>query len=140
MGEVATDKSAQAEEKVFEFPAGLFGFPTVKRFIVADIPGGGDIFRQLVALDEPDIGFTLVHPAAFFPGYAPDIPDTELREIAAENAEQVLLYVIAKVPQNFKEATANLRAPLIFNPFARKARQVILADDRYKAADRLFKV
>ncbi|MFZ5826687.1 MAG: flagellar assembly protein FliW [Bacillota bacterium] len=132
--------STNVEDKVFEFPAGLFGFPSVRRFIVGDIPGGGDIFRQLVAIDEPQIGFTLVHPAAFFPTYAPDIPAEDLREIAADNTEQVLLYVIAKVPQNFKEATANLRAPLIFNPFTRKGRQVILADDRYKAAERLFQV
>lgn len=140
MGEVAELTITNVEERVFEFPAGLFGFPTVKRFIVGDIPGGGDIFRQLIAVDEPEIGFTLVHPAIFFPTYAPDISDEDLREIAAENAEQVLLYVIAKVPQNFREATANLRAPLIFNPFTRKGRQVILADDRYKAAERLFQV
>lgn len=140
MGNVTTEKIAQAEEKIFDFPAGLFGFPGVKRFIVDDIPGGGDIFKQLLAVDEPGIGFTIVHPAAFFPDYTPDIPEEELREIGAESAEQVLLYVIAQVPSHFKEATVNLRAPLIFNPFSRKARQVILADDRYKAREQLLKV
>lgn len=140
MGEVVTERSVPAEEKVFEFPAGIFGFPTIKRFLVSEIPGGGELFKQLVAVDDPNIAFTIVFPFAFFPDYAPDIPDEEMREVEAQNAEQVLLYLIANVPQQFKEATANLRAPLLFNPFSRKARQLILADDRYQTRERLFKV
>ncbi|MFZ5815815.1 MAG: flagellar assembly protein FliW [Bacillota bacterium] len=140
MSEIPAERQAEAEEKVFEFPAGLFGFPTVKRYIVEEIPGGGDIFKQLVALDDPDLAFTLVFPFPLFPEYAPDIPDEELREVGAESTEQILLYAIANVPQQFKEATANLRAPLIFNPFTRKGRQLILTDDRYTTRERLFKV
>jgi flagellar assembly factor FliW len=138
MGEAATEKILQ-EDKVFEFPAGLFGFPSVKRFIVGEVPGGGDLLKQLIAVDEPDVAFTIAYPFALFPSYAPDIPEEDLNEVGAENAEQVLLYVILNVPEQFREATANLRAPLIFNPFTRKARQVILADDRFKTRERLFK-
>jgi len=126
-------------EKVFEFPAGLFGFPNVKRYVVEDVAGGGDIFKQLVSLEDPSVGFTLVFPFALFPEYTPDIPDGELKEIGAEGAEQVLLYAIANVPEQFREATANLRAPVLFNPFTRKGRQIILSDDRYKTRERLFK-
>lgn len=140
MGDLTTAKITQAEEKAFEFPAGLFGFPTAKQFIVGEIPGGGDLFKQLLSLDDPDVAFTIVYPFPLFPQYAPDLAEEDLREVGAENAEQVMLYVIANVPQEFKETTVNLRAPLIFNPFTRKARQVILADDRYKTSERLFKV
>lgn len=140
MGDVITDKIAPAEEKVFQFPAGLFGFPSVKRFMVAEIPGGGDLFKQLIAVDEPDLAFTIVYPFPLFPQYAPDIGEEDLREIGAESDEQVMLYVIGNVPQDFKQTTANLRAPLIFNPYTRLARQVILSDDRYTTRERLFKV
>lgn len=140
MGEVATNQREAVEEKVFEFPAGLFGFPAVKRFIVAEIPGGGDLFKQMIAVDDPELAFTIVYPFPLFPHYAPDIAEEDLREVGAETTEQVMLYVIANVPQDFKQATANLRAPLIFNPFTRKARQLILADDRFTTRERLFKV
>jgi len=125
-------------ENVFEFPAGLYGFPDIKRYVVADIPGGGDIFRQLLAVDNPDVGFTLVYPFALFPDYNPDIPAEDLEAVGAQNAEQVLLYAIAQVPAEFRESTANLRAPVLFNPFTRIGRQIILADDRYKTRERLF--
>lgn len=125
-------------DKVFEFPAGLYGFPALKRFLVVDIPGAGDVLKQLVSADDPAIGFTLVYPFAFFPRYSPDIPPEELAAVGAQSPEQVLLYAIATVPEDFRQATANLRAPLLFNPFSRKGRQVILDDDRYGIRAPLF--
>lgn len=126
-------------DKVFEFSAGLYGFPNLKRYVVEEIPGGGDIFKQLISVDDPTVGFTLVFPNALFPEYAPDIPAEDLKAVDAEGPEQVMLYAIANVPDQFRDATANLRAPILFNPFTRKGRQVILADDRYRTRERLFK-
>jgi flagellar assembly factor FliW len=139
MDEAAALMRADAEEKAFEFAAGPFGFPSLKRFLVLEVPGGGQIFKQMTALDQPEIGFTLVYPFAFFPDYAPDIPDDEVRSIGAESAEQIILMAIANVPQDFKLATANLKAPVIFNPFTLQARQVILPDERYQTRERLFR-
>lgn len=135
MGEAA---GSSVEEKAFEFSPGLYGFPDVKRYLVTDVPGGGDIFKLLVALDQPDLGFTLVHPNAFFPDYVPDIPDDEVRDLGGAGPDDMLVMCIANVPSQFKDSTANLKAPLVFNPHTRKARQVILADDRYSTRHRLF--
>ena len=127
------------EEKAFEFTPGMYGFPDVKSFVVADIPGGGDLIKSMVALDRPGVGFTLVFPFAFFSDYAPDIPDEDIRDLGAEKPEDVLVMVIANVPDRFKDTTVNLKAPIVFNPHTRKARQVILQDDRYSTRHRLFK-
>ncbi|HWI65848.1 MAG TPA: flagellar assembly protein FliW [Symbiobacteriaceae bacterium] len=136
MGEAA---SSSVEEKAFEFSPGLYGFPEIKRYVVSEVPGGGDIFRLMIAVDQPDLGFTLVYPFAFFPDYAPDIPDTEVKEVGGEKPEDLLIMCIANVPEQFRESTANLKAPILFNPFTLKARQVILSDDRYTTRHRLFK-
>jgi flagellar assembly factor FliW len=135
MGEAA---SSSVEEKAFEFSPGLYGFPDAKRFVITDVPGGGDIFKLLVAVDQPDLGFTLVYPFAFFPDYTPDIPDEDVRELGAEKPEDVLVMCIANVPQQFKDATANLKAPVVLVPGTRKGRQVILSDERYTTRHRLF--
>lgn len=128
----------QAGEKAFEFPHGLFGFPTARRFLIAEIPGGGDLIKQMVALDVPDLAFTLVDPFAFFQGYAPDLPEAELAELGVTRPEQVVVMAIANVPAAIEDATANLKAPIVFNPHTRKAIQVILSDDRYTTRHRLF--
>lgn len=139
MEEATVQTNPSVEENVFEFPAGIYGFPEIKRYIVTSIPGGGDVFKQMIAVDQPELGFTLVQPSAFFADYAPDITDDEFRELGAESPEQIVVMAIVIVPQVFKQATANLKAPLLFNPFNRKARQVILADERYAARQPLFK-
>ncbi|HYF93333.1 MAG TPA: flagellar assembly protein FliW [Symbiobacteriaceae bacterium] len=135
MGEAA---GSSVEEKAFEFSPGLYGFPDVKRYVVTDIPGGGDIFKLMLALDQPDLGFTLVYPFAFFPDYAPDIPESDAHDLGADKPEEILVMCIANVPEKFKESTANLKAPLAFNPHTRKARQIILPDDRYTTRHSLF--
>jgi flagellar assembly factor FliW len=135
MGEAA---GSSLEEKAFEFSPGIYGFPEVKHFIITEIPGGGDIFKLMIALGQPDLGFTLVYPNAFFPDYTPDIPDADVSDLGATKPEEILVMCIANVPETFKDSTANLKAPLVFNPHTRKARQVILTDDRYTTRHRLF--
>lgn len=129
---------SQTEAKAFEFSPGLFGFPDVKHYVVTDVAGGADLFKLMLAVDRPDLGFTLVYPFAFFGDYTPDIPEADIRELGAERPDDILIMVIANVPEKFQEATANLKAPLLFNPFTRKARQVILTDERYSTRHRLF--
>lgn len=126
------------EEKAFEFSPGLYGFPDAKRYVITEVSGGGDLFKLMTAIDQPDLGFTLVYPFAFFPDYAPEIAEGDIRELGATSPEELLVMAIANVPAQFKETTANLKAPLLFNPFTRKARQVILADERYTTRHRLF--
>jgi len=127
------------EEKAILFAAGLYGFPDVKRFVVSEVPGGGDFFKSLIALDRPEVAFTLAYPFAFFADYAPEIPDADIEDLGATKPEDVLVMVIANVPERFKDTTVNLKAPVLFNPHTRKGRQVILQDDRYTTRHRLFK-
>jgi flagellar assembly factor FliW len=94
----------------------------------------------MVAQDEEGLVFTLVYPYGLFPDYAPDIPDADLEELGVTelDQDQVIVMAIANVPAQFRETTANLKAPLVFNLKSRKARQVILTDD-YATRQRLFK-
>lgn len=140
MKEATVQGNVRVEELAFDFASGLYGFPTAKRFVVSEIPRGGDLFKQMLSVDQPGLGFTLVFPFAFFPDYDPDIPEEDVREIGAEGPDQIILMAIANVRQNFRETTVNLKAPIIFNPYTRKARQVILLDDHLTPQDRLFKV
>jgi flagellar assembly factor FliW len=93
----------------------------------------------LVAVDAEDLAFTVAYPFAFFPDYAPEIPLGELAEIGADSPESVLLMTILNVPTKLQEATANLKAPIVMNAQTRRARQVVLQDDRYPTRARLFR-
>jgi flagellar assembly factor FliW len=127
-----------AEDKAFEFSPSLYGFPDVTRFVVTEVPGGGDLIKQMIAIDQPDLKFWLVFPFAFYADYAPEIAEADIAELGAAGPDDLVVMVIANVAEHFKDATVNLKAPLLFNPHTRKARQVILANDRYTTRHRLL--
>lgn len=128
----------QAQE--LQFPVGLFGFPDVHRFQLVDVPGAEGILRQLVAVEgETDLAFTVAYPFAFFPEYAPEIPDDELAVIGAPTSDSTLLITILNVPSKLQETTANLKAPIVVNTKTLQARQVILSDERQPTKARLFR-
>lgn len=134
------ETQAPAQPRELQFPAGLFGFPDVHRFQLVDLPGAEGILRQLVATDgHEELAFTVAYPFAFFPEYAPEIPDEELAEIGSPATDSILLMVILQVPAKLQETTANLKAPIVMNTRTHQARQVILSDDRYPTQARLFR-
>lgn len=140
----ATRAAAQADspapvpaEKILQFPGGLFGFKDTRRFLVSAVPGTGDAFTFLHCIDDPAVGFTLADPRVFFADYAPRATAADLEEVGLEGPEQAIWLVIATVPQDFRQTTVNLKAPLLINPFRRLAKQVILAED-YAVRQPLF--
>ncbi|HLN64529.1 MAG TPA: flagellar assembly protein FliW [Symbiobacteriaceae bacterium] len=135
---MAAAAGPSAEDKAFEFSQGLYGFPDVKRFVITEVPGGGDLIKQMVALEQPDLVFTLVFPFAFFVDYAPEVPEAEAAELGVNTPDDLVVMVVANVAEQFRDTTVNLKAPILFNPHTRKGRQVILTDDRYTTRHRLF--
>jgi len=82
---------------------------------------------QSMAPDGPR--FLAVPPAVYFPDYAPVLPVTVCAELGLEDPADAQLYCLLTVPNgDVSAATANLRAPVVVNPAAGRARQVVLAD------------
>lgn len=125
-----------AEDDVFLFPSGLYGLRGLRRFaFLAAHPESP--LRYMQSLDDGDISFVVLDPAGVLPDYRPEIPAEERASLSLDDSEGVLL-VIAVVPDDVREATVNLRAPLLLNPATRTGKQVILPDDRYPIRQRLF--
>jgi flagellar assembly factor FliW len=106
----------------------LPGFPRYRDYAL--VPADADsrlYWLQSVAPDGPR--FLAVQTASFFPEYAPDLPGGLRGELDLDDAGQPLLFCLVTVPQGDPSAaTVNLRAPIVVNPSARRARQVVLAD------------
>jgi flagellar assembly factor FliW len=76
--------------------------------------------------------FLAVETAAFFPEYAPDLPAGLCAELDLDEAGRARLFCLVTVPRgDVAAATANLRAPVVVNAAAGRARQVVLADGGY---------
>ena len=109
----------------------LPGFPLHRDYaLVAADPDGLLCWLQSIAPEGPR--FLAVPPAAYFPDYAPVLPGTVCVELGLPDPADALLYCLLTVPHgDVGAATANLRAPVVVNSVAGRARQVLLADGRH---------
>jgi flagellar assembly factor FliW len=96
---------------------------------VEPIPGfdGTDRFTLTMrSLSDPQLRFVLAPPEAFFGDYHPDIDDTVGLALDANEVEVLVILSIASGP---RDATANLRAPIVVAPGSGRAVQLILDDE-----------
>ena len=122
-------------DRVLEFPHGLIGFPTARRFVIVDHRPGSP-FRWMLAVDDPDVAFAVADPSDLIAGYAP--PVALVARLLGIPADDVGLFVIVTIPTDPTTMTVNLMAPIAVDMPRRRARQLVLDDTRWEAAERVF--
>jgi len=133
LGEIEVDDSM-----VLNFSEGIPGFEQISRFVMIPM-GEGTPFYYLQAVDDQDLCLLIAEPFVFFPDYEIDVPDEEMKklDIAGEN-QQIAIYVVVSVPEDFKLATANLLAPLVINIQNKKGMQYVPGKSAYTPRHLLF--
>ena len=122
------------EEKVIHFEQGIPGFDEYKDFtILYDIEEGGEpFFSWLQCTTEKNLAFPIVNPFRIKEDYDPVVEDTLLAPIGEHKAEDLVVFLLATVPEDIKKASVNMKAPLLINMANRKAMQIIAENEDYK--------
>lgn len=118
------------EKDVIELPAGLIGFPELKRYVMLNHDEDSP-FKWLQSLDDGAIAFVLINPLLFKPDYSVEVNEAEVADLSIASESDAVISVIVTMPSDPNKMTANLKAPLIFNLKNRKGRQVILNNPQY---------
>ena len=124
------DELEVSEDEIIELPAGLIGFPELKRYVLLDHDADSP-FKWLQSLDDGAIAFVLINPLLFKPDYTVEVSEAEISDLSLSDEEDAVISVIITMPSNPQNMTANLKAPLVFNLKNRKGRQVILNNSDY---------
>lgn len=127
-----------AEERIITVLGGLCGMPQCTRFVVVDPKGEPGPFRWLQCVDEPAAAFLILDPAAFWPDYQPEVPSQACDLLGLGAPDEAILAAICVVPEDPRQVTANLAAPLVINPVRRSGIQLILADANYSVRQPVF--
>jgi flagellar assembly factor FliW len=125
------------ENQLFTFPMGILGFSSMKSFVIIEQEDQYP-FKWLQSVDDPSTAFVLSDPLLFYPTYCAEIKRAELSMLGELNEEELVLSVIMTVPEDSKNLSANLCAPLIFNLANRTGMQHVLSDPRYPVKHFLF--
>jgi flagellar assembly factor FliW len=121
------DDGAWTDRSVIVFERGLAGFPDLRRFVLVELEPSG-VLQALTSLDTPPLRFLVLPPAAFFPGYAPVVDDLTAEELGLSGPDDAQVLLIVTTGATPREATVNLRAPVVLNVVSRRAAQVVLDD------------
>lgn len=118
------------EKDVIELPAGLIGFPELKRYVILNHDENSP-FKWLQSLDDGAIAFVIINPLLFRSDYTVEVSEAEVSDLSIDKEQDAVISVIVTMPSDPQKMTANLKAPLIFNLKNRKGRQVILNNPDY---------
>lgn len=129
----------EADEKdIISFEDNIPGFPDLKEYLMV-YDNKNEHFNYLQAIDDINVCFIITSPFFIIPDYSMDISADSVNKLEIEEDKDVMLYSIVTIPEDIKQMTANMKAPLVVNVKNRKALQEVLDDERYSIKHRIVK-
>jgi flagellar assembly factor FliW len=112
------------ESSVIDFPEGLLGFATLKKFILLEREDTAP-FQWLQSLTDPHVALPVVNPHRIFADYSCSPTTEDLFSLGARSCSDLLMLVVAMIPDDPFKTTVNLKAPLLINYRNMLGRQII---------------
>lgn len=114
------------EDKIFDFPVGLFAFEDAKRFALIN-PLGENVYPMwLQCTDSISPCFIVFDPTTIDENYRVSLTPIEENQLKIKENTKVRCLCIAKVPEDYRNTTVNMKSPIIVNIEQKIAMQVIL--------------
>lgn len=118
-----------SEDRIYEFPSGLFAFEDVRRFALISPLGDGVYPMWLQSVEDTAPCFVVFDPTIIDGDYEVTLNKSEQALLEVKEDTNLKYLVIAKVPENFRETTVNMKSPIVINSDINLAAQFILPQD-----------
>lgn len=118
------------DDELWDFPEGLLGLPSMKRFAVLPITGAEPL-RLLVSAELPAFGLVVVRPSVFLPGYVLELSAQDVSPLGLADAAQAEILATVVLPKAEGPLVLNLRGPIVLNPATRRGIQRVSLDDAH---------
>ena len=122
--------SAEPQDALLTFPAGLVGFPSLKTFRFFEPPDGYPL-KFLQSVEKPEISFVCMDPAGLKPDYNVPLNEEDALALAIEQPQDALVLTIVVIPEDPRKMTTNLAGPLVVNVKTRQGRQIVLNAEKF---------
>jgi flagellar assembly factor FliW len=123
-----------AESEVIDFPWGLPGFPTLRRWLPLTVESHPS-FVWFQSLEDHEVAIPTVDPWLLFETYDPKLPAYAFTSLEIREASDFATLCVVVVTPNAEEMTINLMAPIVVNLRSHKGRQIMLDNSVYTARE-----
>ena len=110
----------------------MIGFPFLQKFTLIfdeEKEKKAASIMWLQSMDEGEVAFPVMQPNEIKPDYNPTVNDEMLAPLGDLNEENTYVLVTVTAAAEAKEATVNLKAPIVINTDTKKGCQIIVEDD-----------
>jgi flagellar assembly factor FliW len=126
----------QASDVLF-FPEGLLGFSELRYFVLLEDPQD-EIFVWLQSTENAQIAFPVLEPEFFVTNYKLNLAKNDIESLGLKVQEKVRAFSIITIPEDAKQMTANLKAPIVIHVPSRMSRQCVLQDNNLAIREPIF--
>lgn len=126
-----------SDETIIHFENGLKGFDDKKDFAIINnydteepVP-----FFWLQSTEDPELTFVLTVPFIFKPDYQFELPEDVEKRLNIGPKSELGIYSIVRIPEQLKDFTYNLQAPIVVNYKTLEAEQIVLYDTSYTSRE-----
>ncbi|MGP0565203.1 flagellar assembly protein FliW [Nitrospina sp. 32_T5] len=117
---------------VLTFTQGLSGFELETEYAVLPFDARTESpLHWLHSLTNPGLAFVVTNPFLFVPDYKVDLTAADKAELGIGVNDTLAVLVIVRVPEDYRQMTANLIAPVVINEARRLCKQVVLTHPDY---------
>lgn len=124
-GEIEIEK-----EEIIKFTKPILGFDNCRQYVLIEKESAFPTF-WLQSIDNPGIAFPVVSPFSIDEKYSIDLHTYDFEDIHIEDVDELLIMTLLVVPSDISLIRTNLRAPIVYNPAKRLAKQIVLQDEKY---------
>lgn len=128
-----------ADSSIITFNKGIPGFEESKKYVLIPADEKGETpFFFLQSIDSEEVNFFLVDPFSFFKEYDIKLNDQMVEKLELESPTDALVLTTVTAKGEIKDATTNLKAPLIINNNKQLGMQIVLDNKDYLIKQPLF--
>ena len=124
-------------EDIITFPQGIPAFDNMTKYILIPASEGETPFYFLQSTEDALLCFLVLDTFTFFPQYDIEIDELTIEELKLQ-PEHVSVFSIVTANNGLKNATTNLKAPIILNTKDNLAKQVVLEKGNYQIKQSLI--
>ncbi len=118
------------KKEIIEFSKPIVGFDDYKQYILLCKESMFPTF-WLQSIENPNLAFPVLSPFSVVENYSINLQPHDFEDIRLKEYDDVLVLTLLVVPQDLSLIRTNLRAPIIYNPMKKIAKQVVLQEEKY---------
>ncbi len=118
------------KKEIITFTVPILGFDDYRQYILIEKETAFPTF-WLQSVEDPKLAFPVVSPFSVDESYSIRLQSHDCEDLHLKEIDDALVLTLLVVPHDILSIRTNLRAPIVYNPQKKLAKQIVLPEEKY---------